>query len=339
MKSRLTGKIFIRGFIEIMTGTSIGGAGSAFAYTGLDKTIVRNPITLEPYIPASSLKGKMRALMEKSAGEYSSHGRSFAGPIQTLEPQTEIGKSVVALFGAPADPKARKFNQARLSVSDGLLENAEFIDTRGVGLDLPYAEVKAEVSLDRVTSQTAGTLRHIERVPAGAVFSIDWILSLYTIDGRQDSAKDLLESIFFALAMIEDDFIGSSGTRGYGRVKFHLLPLLHKSVDDYRTGGGLTAFTRVEIPKQLSACKDSLALLGVDADKALEHHLRNVKVKESARPQAQEDHSADEKDEPAEAAEETPEAPAEATPTESTEAEGAAEAENAEKKDEPSAES
>ena len=70
--TQLKKKIFIKGEIELLTGTHIGGTNSAMGIGGPDSTVVRNPIDNKPYIPGSSLKGKMRAMVEIADGTIES---------------------------------------------------------------------------------------------------------------------------------------------------------------------------------------------------------------------------------------------------------------------------
>lgn len=69
MAIKLMKKVFLKGVIEARTGLSIGGSSVGLEIGGADKIVVRNPITTQPYIPGSSLKGKMRSLLEKLDGK------------------------------------------------------------------------------------------------------------------------------------------------------------------------------------------------------------------------------------------------------------------------------
>ena len=60
---KLEKKIIISGKIIAESGIMIGGNNTAFEIGGTDKQVVRNPINKMPYVPGSSLKGKMRSLL------------------------------------------------------------------------------------------------------------------------------------------------------------------------------------------------------------------------------------------------------------------------------------
>ncbi len=57
------GRIKISGEIETVTGMHIGGNEIGLAIGGADNTIIRNGLDGRPYVPGSSLKGKMRCLL------------------------------------------------------------------------------------------------------------------------------------------------------------------------------------------------------------------------------------------------------------------------------------
>ena len=60
--------IRIRSVLLAKTGLRIGMSRDQMAIGDLDNPVVRNPLTDEPYIPGSSLKGKLRYLLEWSLG-------------------------------------------------------------------------------------------------------------------------------------------------------------------------------------------------------------------------------------------------------------------------------
>ncbi|MEM4302217.1 MAG: RAMP superfamily CRISPR-associated protein, partial [Candidatus Caldarchaeum sp.] len=62
---QLKGRVFLTFNIEAVTGLHIGGSETGIEIGGVDKVVIRDPITNRPYIPGSSLKGKVRSLLEK----------------------------------------------------------------------------------------------------------------------------------------------------------------------------------------------------------------------------------------------------------------------------------
>ena len=57
--------VTISGQIECKTGLCIKGSNSDLNIGGADSEVIKNPLTGHPYIPGSSIKGKMRSQLEK----------------------------------------------------------------------------------------------------------------------------------------------------------------------------------------------------------------------------------------------------------------------------------
>jgi CRISPR-associated protein Csm3 len=203
MTKKLTHKYIISGVTELLTGLHIGGTNTAMDIGGLDKSVIRNPITGQPIIPGSSLKGKMRSLLEISLGELGgkSGGKVDFGP-------KDDGKAAQLFGNAKGD---RSQHRSRLIVRDGVLKNAEEIIEK---TEIPYTEVKTEVTICRITS--AANPRQMERVPAGARFSLELVLDIHS-DEREE---ELIELLFRSLELLSNDYLGGSGSRGYGHVRF-----------------------------------------------------------------------------------------------------------------------
>ena len=238
----LYGRIFIRGDIKAVTGLHIGGAGGALEIGGVDSPIIRDPLTNWPYIPGSSLRGKMRSLTEKKAGVElnffvsRARGREVRVHIckakrlrdRTLLPPEEQPYTtcpVCPVFGVTGD----EYTDAptRLIVRDVSLSGASAKALEEAQTDLPYSEVKWEVTIDRVTS--AAVPRQIERVPAGAVFAgFEMVYSIY-------SPKDIerLATVIEAMQLLEDDYLGGLGSRGSGKIAFEHLKIQARSRADY----------------------------------------------------------------------------------------------------------
>jgi len=209
--AKLIKKVKITGIIDVLTGLHIGGTNSSLNIGGPDKFVVRNPLTNKPYIPGSSMKGKMRSLLELFDGNIENDGRTN-GP--TKNPATRAGN----LFGTVGDMQ----QPSRLIVRDAELisEIDEFKNT-----DLPFTETKTEVSIDRITA--AANPRTFERVPAGAKFKLEMILNVFDTDNEQTLKKALETSI----KLLQDDYLGGHGSRGYGHIRISDL----KSEDKDRT--------------------------------------------------------------------------------------------------------
>ena len=197
---KLLKKIIYTGNIELKTGLHIGGTNAALNIGGPDKFVVRNPLTNIPYIPGSSLKGKMRSLIELKYGTISPKNTA------TNDPTTKAGK----LFGTSPENNSDKTKRpSRIIVRDCELDTSfgNFDNC-----DLPYTESKTEVSIDRVTAQA--NPRTFERVPAGAKFKLNMVLNIFDTD-NEDELKDTLKE---AIELLKDDYLGGQGSRGYGQV-------------------------------------------------------------------------------------------------------------------------
>lgn len=217
-KIQLKGRAFITFDIVAKTGLHIGGSDAGVEIGGVDKTVIRDKLTNRPYIPGSSLKGKMRSLLEKYKG-LKQNKRIGQGFIHTCEDKGEYDDCPVCqVFGVPGELKFS--TPTRLVVRDIFLSEDSAKKLENAQTDLPYTEVKTEVSIDRVTS--AANPRQMERVPAGAIFDhAEMVFSLYEGEGCS-AQKDLerLGVLLEAMQLVEDDYIGGLGSRGSGKVAF-----------------------------------------------------------------------------------------------------------------------
>ncbi|TAK45775.1 MAG: type III-A CRISPR-associated RAMP protein Csm3 [Saprospiraceae bacterium] len=243
MKGKLTKKIKIEGRIVALSGLHIGGSNTGMSIGGADATVVRNPLNNEPYIPGSSLKGKMRSLLERMEGKFGGGGNTLAGPLFISDADHEVAQ----VFGiTPEDLKKQKKEDrpiGRLIVRDGrlagIMDGDKFLGGRegkdkllnNKATDMPYTEVKTEVVIDRITS--GATPRQLERVPAGTVFEMKLMLNVYD----DEELKPLLDTVFRGLCLVHNDFLGGKGSRGSGEVKIEVRSLQYKDKTIYDNGG------------------------------------------------------------------------------------------------------
>lgn len=204
---KLQEKIAITGTITTVTGLHIGGSKSTIQIGGLDNIVVKTPHDV-PYIPGSSLKGKLRSLLvKKNSNSKNEH-----------EDPIEIQK----LFGYQGRNKdeAKNIQEkepqiSRLIFRDACLNEKQFKEKfTGCSLASDFTEEKYENVIDRKSGK-AQHPRQMERVPAGAVFDFEIIMDIYEGDDK-DKMIDLLKQAF---SLLEDDYLGGNGTRGYGKVK------------------------------------------------------------------------------------------------------------------------
>ena len=192
-------KIKITCVLKVLTGLHIGD-NSGFAPIGaLDNPVVRDSYTGDPVIPGSSLKGKMRTLLSRAA---------LPENVYVL-PECESDPAIIQrLFGTPGD-KNHKPETAHLQFSDAFLMNREeMLQIGGI------TEIKAENAIKRSTS--VANPRSMERIVRGAKFAVMWF---YTMD-KPEHLKEDMDTLAEGCKLISMDYLGGSGTRGYGRVAF-----------------------------------------------------------------------------------------------------------------------
>ena len=204
------------GTITLKSGLKIGGSDNEMRIGGVDSPVIKNPLTHEPYIPGSSLKGKIRSLLELVSGHM---GETNGAPLTMATANDEWSKIIVKLFGQSADSKSSDKVIARLSFWDCYLENESKEKIKQLNNNR-YTEVKTENSINRITG-TAENPRQMERVPASAVF--DFKLTMKIIEG--DKKEDLEKVLKQGIKLLESDSLGSSGSRGYGKVEFNIPEL------------------------------------------------------------------------------------------------------------------
>jgi len=182
---KLSSKIFIKGTIKALTGMHIGGNSIGMAIGGADKVVVRNPLTNEPYIPGSSLRGKMRSLLERARGDEK-HNSEGGFSLKDGKLESAAGTRSDTLLGQLFGVSASESNKqpTRLIVRDAhLTEISKNELINAPNTDMPMTEVKTEVNIDRITS--AANPRQFERVPAGAVFNFELVLTLMDGDNEE----------------------------------------------------------------------------------------------------------------------------------------------------------
>lgn len=240
---RLQGRIFLTGAIEVVTGLHIGGPRTGLPISGVQNSVVRDPLTWRPYIPGSTLKGKLRSLLEK---HYSKSQQWLQGGVRihvchrfdekgNRVPDEEAYNKceVCPIFGTPAQVAVLP---TRLTVRDVPLDEDSARRLAGTRSELPFSEVKWETALDRVTA--AARPRQIERVPAGTVFApMELIYHVY----EQADVERFLH-VLDAMQLLEDDYLGGLGSRGSGKVVFRDVALKARSRQRY---GDAAAFEKM----------------------------------------------------------------------------------------------
>ena len=209
----------IKGFIKLVSGLHIGSGNTEMHIGGTDNPVIRNPMTNQPYIPGSSIKGKMRSLLEWQAGvvgETNGKPLGFRHIRDLNSGQAMAGKKILKLFGgAPEgadqdEELVKEIGPTRLAFWDCNLDG-EWVKNMG-DKNLLLTEIKMENTIDRIKG-VAENPRSTERVPAGALFVFR--LTLKVVDG-----EDLMDEVMRGLRLLELTGIGGSGSRGYGKLRF-----------------------------------------------------------------------------------------------------------------------
>ncbi|MDE7184811.1 MAG: type III-A CRISPR-associated RAMP protein Csm3 [Lachnospiraceae bacterium] len=189
-------KIQITGIIEVKTGLHIGGSSAFAAIGAVDAPVIKDVRTNLPMIPGSSLKGKMRTLLAK---EYNT---------EMARKPDEDAECLTRLFGSA---KANKVRRSRVLVSDMFLINEEELRRQGLQ---SLTEVKFENTINRATA--VANPRQIERVIRGSLFDLD---IMYEVEEEADIKEDI-SILAEGLRLLQYDYLGGSGSRGYGKVIF-----------------------------------------------------------------------------------------------------------------------
>lgn len=238
---KLIGKLILEGTLHCETGLHIGAGKGSLEIGGADNPVVKDAFGL-PYVPGSSLRGRLRSLLEHSSGltspaelVYISKRKGQEVRIhQSDRPDDEIcllfGRNPGRMERVTGDAiEARSASPARLTVYDAPLDPDSITSQMRENLDDELTEVKSENAVDRITSQA--NPRTLERVPAGARFRVRLVLDVLC-----EEDKALATRIGEGLRLLEDDALGGGGSRGSGRVRFGSLKLTWRGRGFYSNG-------------------------------------------------------------------------------------------------------
>lgn len=228
--------------LVLRSGLHIGAGKDAIEIGGLDLPVVKHPFTQEPYIPGSSLKGKLRSLLEWALNRIENDGNVWGS---NRNGQYKDDDPILRAFGTTH--KQWRGGPTRLLVRDAYLEPAWAEATRAQGL--AFTEEKMEVTIDRIQGKARdGGLRRTERIPAGARFELNMVFKIFDWNGDGGKIdRDCLNRVLEGLKLLERDALGGSGSRGYGRVRVENL-----KVDEQDIQARFDAITQLD-PKQAVA--------------------------------------------------------------------------------------
>ncbi len=222
---KITNIIPISGVIHVLSGLHIGAGKDTIEIGGLDQPIIKHPITGAPYIPGSSLKGKMRSLLEVYFFVDRPDTRRYVASDKGVPcgcGKRDCPSCVIFGPGPSADKKTVATGPTRLIVRDAVLTEA---DQKAFDKGSLPMEIKYENIIHRVKG-IAEHPRPLERVPAGVRF--DFSLSFKVFEGDD---PNLIDYVYKGLRLIELDALGGCGSRGCGQVRFDNLACDGQLVD------------------------------------------------------------------------------------------------------------
>lgn len=185
--------------ILVVTGMHIGGNSDSYGIGGVDSPVIKNPLNNEPIIPGSSIKGKMRFLLEADNDVNDKLINDAFGAGKNSTNKDTLYFTRVLFRDLSLKEESSKLLQSKL----------------GEGI---FTEVKAENSIDKEKG-TAISPRFIERVPQGTVFTGKVVLQL--IDG--DNEEELRALLQKGCELLNRSYLGGSGSRGYGQINIQLI--------------------------------------------------------------------------------------------------------------------
>lgn len=217
------GKLKITGTIQVVTGLHIGGSTEFAAIGAVNSPVIRDPLTHLPIIPGSSIKGKLRSLL----------ARNYVDKLSDLGKNHDNDPSkVIRLFGTSAsnnnvkgqsdnaqsstDKTSQELTVSRLQFFDCFLSNQDDLSKRLGESNTNAIEIKTENTITRLTGTAKP--RSIERIIPQAEFAFQCVYDIYG-DTEEEIRTDF-EVLAKGLGLLQLDYLGGNGTRGYGRIRF-----------------------------------------------------------------------------------------------------------------------
>lgn len=269
----LLGKLRLTSTLVVETGLHIGGGGETLDIGGLDKSVIRDPITQQPYLPGSSIKGKLRSTLERLLNKplnRAGGSGTYRYESDDLEDgYTEIANGqFVAFQGAATCPLSRVFGStggSKCYLKPDVVARAE-LDNRGSATinNQEYIKTKGRNAPARLMVRDAHLLstsaEQLEKIDTG-LYMAEWKFEngldrvtaaanprqlervpagakfhfemVYTVENEAQAVEDL-KNLAIALAILEDDALGGHGSRGYGKVRFENFQFYYRGVEQYR---------------------------------------------------------------------------------------------------------
>lgn len=192
--------------IQIISGLHIGDSKDSVNIGGCDSPVVKD-VTGRPYIPGSSIKGKLRSLLEAKLNKISTDGRPHGC--------NDAACNICALFGTSSnDAKFR----GRLIVRDSFVSPSQHNRKEN-----DFFEIKAETAIDRTSGKALnGSLRFTERVVPGTQLMLEVVLRWLPEDD-ENRRNQLINLVEDCLLMLQSDYLGGKGSRGYGKISIEAI--------------------------------------------------------------------------------------------------------------------
>lgn len=255
--AKLLGNTIIEGKIRTLTGLHLGGSSEDLQIGGVDSPVLRDPNTKLPYIPGSSIKGKLRMLTEFAEGLITD-GETVKDP----------HKKPAQIFGTSADEA--KLGPTRLTIRDCYPDEETIEMWKKLDSELLYTEYKGENTINRITSKA--TPRFFERVVRNSMFNLEIVYSFYDISDIEGAPNvddfENFKTLFQSMMLLEQSSIGGHGSRGYGKIEFLIKRISIFSVDDYKKGKAILSeevdaklkkLSKINIDEQIELIKNKLA--------------------------------------------------------------------------------
>ncbi|OGW36149.1 MAG: type III-A CRISPR-associated RAMP protein Csm3 [Nitrospirae bacterium RBG_13_39_12] len=249
----LIGKVIFSGNIILKTGLHIGGSQESMQIGGLDLPVIRDSATNLPYIPGSSLKGKLRSTLERF-GEREKDGKkeklAFNRNIGTFRNRLfihccedvnyAINCDVCRVFGSSGDDKSMPRGQkaenfpALLAVRDCLLDKSL------ISPSSEFTEIKIETGIDRISM--SANPRRVERVLPGTKFNFGMVYSVDAIKLKENESlvfneeilrKDL-DNLLTSMEIVQNEGLGGYASRGYGQIEFQFSEFKGRSLGYFK---------------------------------------------------------------------------------------------------------
>ena len=203
--SNLKKIIPFKGTLKILeSGLRIGGSAGSAGIGEMDNPIIRHPITRTPYVPGSSIKGKIRSLLEIKRGYKNYRGQN----------ESNDGKpcqcgfcEICQLFGCGDINRAKSPTRVIFRDCYPDEKTSDLWDKYSIDSD-----EKTEVTIDRRNMKA--NPRSMERIPADSTFDFAFSFRVF----EQDDTRKLLDALAEGFELLEQDYLGGSGSRGYGHI-------------------------------------------------------------------------------------------------------------------------